>query len=72
MAVCAKTFALLGSAPYADQMIRVEPHVEIPPDRREPFAAGHRSTPRSPRETKGQDYRVTTRVEPGGPASDCC
>lgn len=64
-AVCAKTYGLLTSEPYADAMIAIPPHQEIPEAERQEFDCS-RTAPRDPRETKGQDYKVTTE------ASDCC
>jgi hypothetical protein len=57
-AVCAKTFRILTSGPYAAQTIAVAPRVGVPEDERGPFDCG-RTAPRSPRETKGLDYRET-------------
>jgi len=67
-AVCAKTFRILSSAPYAAETIGVEPRVRIPEDERRGFDCS-RSAPRSPRETKGLDYRETRQ-----PCADsgCC
>jgi len=66
-AVCAKTFELLQRAPYAGQLIGVPPHAPIPPSDRTSFDCA-RSAPRSPRESKGSDYRATR--APG--ADGCC
>lgn len=67
-AVCDKTFQIYKKAPYADFFEFVEPHEEVSLERAkefEPFnCEGIRE--RHPRETKGQDYDVTTA------ASDCC
>jgi len=65
-AVCAKTFALMTAAPYAEQVIGIEPHVEIPVEERTRFDCT-RTAPRSPRETRG-DERAT--VVPG--SGGCC
>ncbi len=72
VAVCDKTFKLLTSAtgPYAGQFTAIEPHVETPLDQAQPFDC-RRTTLRSPRETKGRDYRATdASAEDCGP--DCC
>jgi ubiquinone/menaquinone biosynthesis C-methylase UbiE len=72
VAVCAKTYNLLASAPYAGQTIGVEPLVAIPPEARQPFDC-MRSVPRHPRETKGMDYTATTAASGAcGPGSGCC
>lgn len=57
-AVCAKTFGLLTSAPYANETIGIEPRVAIPENERRPFHCD-RTLPRDPRETKGIEYRET-------------
>lgn len=65
-AVCAKTFRILTSKPYADTLVPIPPRMAIPEDEQKPFDCS-RSTPRHPRETKGFDYAATTE-----PASTCC
>jgi arsenite methyltransferase len=73
MAVCDKTFRLLQQEPYEGMFDPVEPQKEIPLDVAQPFDC-RRSARRSPRETKGEEYRVTT--EGIGPCcggeSPCC
>ncbi len=64
-AVCAKTYDILTSEPYADQIIPVPPHTEIPKTERADFDCS-RTASRHPRESKGLDYDVTTE------SSDCC
>jgi hypothetical protein len=59
MAVCDKTFRLLQQEPYAGMFDPVEPQAEIPAGATQPFDC-RRSARRSPRETKGEEYRVTT------------
>jgi len=61
MAVCDKTFRLLGKEPYAAQFEFVEPLEAIPPEKAKPFDCG-RPRHRHPRETKGQEYDATTKV----------
>lgn len=67
-AVCAKTFRILTSEPYAAQTIALAPRVSISDGEREPFDCT-RTAPRLPRETKGLEYRETRQ-----PCSDasCC
>lgn len=67
-AVCAKTFGLLTSMPYASETIGIAPRVAIPEAERKGFDCG-RTAPRSPRESKGLAYRETRE-----PCSDesCC
>jgi arsenite methyltransferase len=67
-AVCAKTYRILTSAPYAAETIGIEPRAPIPEDEREGFDCS-RTTPRSPRETKGLEYRETREPGTGG---SCC
>ncbi len=64
-AVCDKTFRLLGREPYAGHFELIEPREEVPLEDASPFDCS-RDTIRHPRETKGEDYRLTT----GGPS--CC
>jgi SAM-dependent methyltransferase len=71
-AVCAKTFRILTSEPYASSIIAVPPHAEIPESDRVGFDCS-RTAPRHPRETKGLGYDVTTAAD--GPCCDpgeCC
>jgi len=73
-AVCDKTFQLYGKAPYRDHFERVEPLTAIPADAAKPFDC-HRTAPRHPRETKGQEHRITTDAascREGGNGGACC
>jgi len=64
-AVCDKTFQIYRQEPYRAYFDFIEPLEEIPLDQAEPFdCAGTRL--RDPRETKGQDYHLTTE------AASCC
>ena len=67
-AVCAKTFGILTSAPYAAETIAIEPRVSVPDDERKGFDC-RRTTARSPRETKGAEYRATREPCAG---ESCC
>ena len=66
-AVCDKTFRILTSPPYAEQLIGIEPRDAIPPERRKPFDCA-RTAERSARESKGETYRETRENEGGS----CC
>ena len=66
MAVCGRTYAKFTSAPYAGEVIGVEPALAVDPARAGPFACtGDRV--RSPAETKAGKPRVTL-----GTAPDAC
>ncbi|TWT87979.1 methyltransferase domain-containing protein [Stieleria varia] len=66
-AVCRKTFHLLTKEPYSEFFIPVEPRVAIAPEEAEPFECSGGVELRSPRVTKGRDYKQTVLGE-----SDCC
>jgi len=66
-AVCEKTYRILTSAPYANQTVGIEPRVPIPEDERSVYDCSRTAT-RSPRESKGRDYRVTR----AGERDSCC
>jgi arsenite methyltransferase len=67
-AVCAKTYRNLTSGPYAGQTIGIPPRVVIPELERIGFDCS-RTDPRSPRETKGLEYREMREPCAGG---SCC
>ena len=73
MAVCDKTFQIYGKAPYAEQIIAIEPIENIDLSDAAEFDC-KRTAKRHPRETKGLEYKVTdlSGVECCEPASDCC
>jgi arsenite methyltransferase len=64
-AVCDKTYNIYRKAPYAGSFEFVEPLSPIPVEEAQPFDCS-RTSLRHPKETKGQDYNVTT------DASQCC
>ncbi len=64
-AVCDKTFNLYRKAPYAEHFEFIEPREPIALENARPFDCS-RTALRHPKETKGQDYIVTTE------ASSCC
>lgn len=66
MAVCDKTFKLLQRTPYGDSFIPVEPLVEVPLDHAQQFDC-NRNRRRSARESKGEQYNMTT-----SPNDDSC
>ncbi|HEY3174830.1 MAG TPA: methyltransferase domain-containing protein [Candidatus Polarisedimenticolia bacterium] len=67
-AVCAKTFRILTTEPYAHDIVPVPPLEAIPESQQEPYDCSRTAT-RHPRETKGLDYSVTGA---GNDAGACC
>ena len=65
-AVCDKTYNLYRKAPYQDSFEFVDPIVDLPLHEAKPFDCS-RTSLRHPKETKGQDYNVTS-----APNSQCC
>jgi len=65
-AVCDKTFAILQREPYRGHFAAVPPRVEVPLEDAHPFDCT-RTARRHPRETKGEEYRVTTEA-----TGTCC
>ncbi len=65
-AVCAKTFDIYRREPYRGHFDSVEPLETVPENEQRPFDCS-RTVLRHPRETKGQDYDLTTE-----PADLCC
>ena len=72
MAVCEKTFGIYSKAPYKDQFILVPPREEVAAENAPEFDCS-RDHNRSPRETKGLEFKVT-QISSGvcGPDSNCC
>lgn len=71
-AVCDKTFRLYQAEPYRSSFEFISPLEEVPLAEAQPFDCT-RTTLRHPRETKGQDYQVTTEATPCcAPGTDCC
>lgn len=60
VAVCDKTFGIYSRAPYAEHFGFVEPLEAVPMDEARAFPCGVGTLLRDPRETKGQDYTLTT------------
>lgn len=73
MAVCDKTFRLLTREPYTGMFEPLEPREAVSLEKASAFDC-RRSARRHPRETKGQDYDVTTEAESPccGPDESCC
>jgi arsenite methyltransferase len=73
VAVCEKTFGIYSREPYRDHFEFVEPLIKPDPSSAPPFPCGGGTLVRDPRETKGQDYRLTTEAKPGcGTNGGCC
>jgi ubiquinone/menaquinone biosynthesis C-methylase UbiE len=68
IAVCDKTFQIYSKAPYAGQIIPVEPLENIALEDAKEFDC-RRTAKRSPRETKGLDYDLT---DLSGAGEECC
>jgi ubiquinone/menaquinone biosynthesis C-methylase UbiE len=64
-AVCDKTYNIYRKAPYSASFEFIEPLTPIPIAEAQPFDCA-RTALRHPKETKGQDYNITT------DASQCC
>jgi SAM-dependent methyltransferase len=70
VAVCDKTFRLLQRAPYRSHFEFIEPRESVDPAHAQPFDCS-RTTPRHPRETKGQNYDATS-TDSNCCGTDCC
>ena len=65
-AVCEKTYKIYSQEPYSSHFEPVPPRVMVPLEDAPPFPCGHGTLKRDPKETKGEDYRLTTE------AGECC
>ena len=65
-AVCEKTYKIYTQDPYSPHFELVPPRVLIPLEEALPFPCGRGTLRRDPKETKGEDYRMTTE------AGECC
>ena len=65
-AVCEKTYRIYSQDPYRPHFELVPPRILIALEEAPPFPCGRGTIRRDPRETKGEDYRVTTA------AGTCC
>src|SRR5688572_4932533 len=64
-AVCDKTYQLLKKAPYCEHFEFIDPLTDVPLERAKPFDCA-RVPVRHPKETKGENYSITTAP------SQCC
>lgn len=67
-AVCEKTFGIYSQEPYRSHFDLVPPRVLVPIEEAPPFPCTGGALRRHPRETKGEDYKLTTEMA----ASACC
>jgi len=70
-AVCDKTFNLYRKAPYSSSFEFIEPLRDIPLAEALPFDCS-RTSPRHPKESKGQDYVATTPESQCADGGACC
>jgi len=59
-AVCEKTYRIYSQEPYRSHLELVPPRILIPLEQAPPFPCAKGALQRDPKETKGQDYRITT------------
>jgi ubiquinone/menaquinone biosynthesis C-methylase UbiE len=75
-AVCEKTYKIYSQDPYGLHFELVPPRFLIPLEEAPPFPCGRGTLTRDPKETKGEDYRVTTEAGPcctgDGSEGGCC
>ena len=72
MAVCDKTFKLYSQPPYTGEFILLPPRQEVAAEKAGVFDCS-RDHRRHPRETKGEDFKVTQLSGSAcGPGSNCC
>lgn len=70
-AVCEKTFAILTGAPYTEHVEAIHPRVLPALEDSRPFPCDAGPLVRHPRETKGEEYHLTTEAS-CGPEGSCC
>jgi arsenite methyltransferase len=70
-AVCDKTYNIYRKAPYSSSFEFVEPLKPVPIEEAQPFDCS-RTSLRHPKETKGQDYNVTTDPSQCCDGGSCC
>jgi arsenite methyltransferase len=66
-AVCEKTYRIYSQEPYRSQFELVPPRVTVPLEEARPFPCSSGYLCRDPKETKGEDYRVTIEAQ-----ATCC
>ncbi len=75
-AVCEKTFHIYSREPYQSHFDLIEPRIPVPLEDAPPFPCTSGSLRRDPKETKGEDYRLTSEARPDacGPngSGSCC
>ncbi len=75
-AVCEKTYRIYWQDPYRSHFELVPPRVLIPLEEAPPFPCTRGALRRHPKETKGEDYQVTTEARTCGTGDnskgDCC
>lgn len=75
-AVCEKTFQIYAQEPYRSHFDLVPPRVPVPSQEARPFPCAQGALRRHPKETKGEDYQVTTEAPACGPQGGangkCC
>jgi arsenite methyltransferase len=84
-AVCEKTYRIYSQEPYRPHFELIPPRILIPLEEASPFPCGHGASQtlseveglkRHPKETKGEDYRVTTEAKSCGTGDNtkgsCC
>jgi ubiquinone/menaquinone biosynthesis C-methylase UbiE len=73
MAVCDKTYHIYQSAAYAEDILAIEPKMDIPLNNAKSFDC-RKNARRDPRESKGNDYNLTTYTNAAAcdPNSGCC
>ncbi len=69
-AVCRKTFKIMTRAPYGDHFVPVEPHKAVSDADARPMDCSGVS--RSPRVTKGKDYKLTLVGDDCCGGNECC
>lgn len=75
-AVCEKTNRIYSQEPYRSHFELIPPRVLIPLQEAPPFPCAAGALRRHPKESKGEDYHVTTEARTCGPGDDskggCC
>jgi SAM-dependent methyltransferase len=73
-AVCEKTYRIYAEEPYRAHLELVPPRILVPLEEAPPFTCDGKDVRRHPRETKGEDFRVTTAAGGNGcgPGGACC